>query len=63
MVVLMGFDFVQFVAPRTIRDLAWITLVQIIHTRIKDGFVAYCPPGSSKFCDNTVTIMHFCPLV
>lgn len=59
----MGFDFVQFVAPRTIRDLAWITLVQIIHTRIKDAFFAYCPPGSGKFCDNTVTIMHFCPLV
>lgn len=63
MVVLIGFDFVQFVAPRTIRDLAWTTLVQIIHTRIKDGFFAYCPPGSGKFCDNTVTIMHFCPLV
>lgn len=59
----MGFDFVQFVAPRTIRDLAWITLVQIIHTRIKDDFFAYRPLGSGKFCDNNVTIIHFCSLV
>ena len=59
----MGFDFVQFVAPRTLSDLAWITLVQIIHARIKDGFFAYRPPGFGKVCDNTVAIIHFCPLV